>query len=270
MKKLLLIITITITILLSLTPFLFFLLTSFKSKGEISAIPPTLWPSWSLDSYVSIFKTYSLGQYLKNSLVVASMTTIINMIAATGCAYALSRLPIRGKRPLLFLLLMVAMFPQMVLAGPIWQILKSWNLLNTSAGLVMSYVALTLPLSVWILAVFFKNFPDELEEAARLDGCSRLRALIQIVLPLAAPGIFTAAILVFIYAWNEFFLALLFMTNPVVQTLPLGIVMFQGEHTMPWGEIAAASTVATLPLVVLVLLFQKRIITGLSAGAIKG
>ena len=134
----------------------------------------------------------------------------------------------------------------------------------------MPYVTLTLPLVIWILASFFKELPTELEDAARVDGCGTWQTLIHVMLPLAAPGIFTAAILTFIYAWNEFFFALLILTQPDMQTLPVGIALFQGEFTMPWGELAAASGMATLPLVGLVLLFQRWIISGLSAGAVKG
>lgn len=148
--------------------------------------------------------------------------------------------------------------------------LRSLALLNTFGGLIISYVALTLPMSIWVLASFFRDLPADLEESARVDGCSGIGALFRVVLPVAAPGLFTAAILVFIYAWNEFFFALIIMTEPGRQTLPVGIALFQGEYTVPWGEIAAASTVATVPLVALVLLFQRRIVSGLSAGAIKG
>jgi multiple sugar transport system permease protein len=168
------------------------------------------------------------------------------------------------------LLLIVSMFPQIAIAGPVWRILSDLGWLNTRPGLVVVYIALSLPLAVWILATFFKELPVEIEEAAFLDGCSRLQALWKVVFPLAAPGIFTAAILVFIHVWNEFFFALLILTNPRLQTLPVGIALFPGEYTMPWGEIAAASTIATLPLILLTLLFQRRIVRGLSAGAVKG
>jgi multiple sugar transport system permease protein len=162
------------------------------------------------------------------------------------------------------------MFPQIAIAGPVWQILERIGGLNTHWGLVLPYVTLTLPLAIWILASFFKELPAELEEAARVDGCGVWGALWRIMLPLAAPGIFTAAILIFVYAWNEFFFALLILTQPERQTLPVGIALFQGEFTMPWGELAAASVLATLPLVLLVILFQRWIISGLSAGAVKG
>jgi multiple sugar transport system permease protein len=162
------------------------------------------------------------------------------------------------------------MFPQISIAGPVWRILRTLGLLNTHIGLIVPYVTLTLPLGIWILATFFQELPRDLEDAALIDGWSPMQALLRVIVPLSAPGVFTAAILVFIYAWNEFFFALLIMTERRYQTLPVGIALFQGEFTLPWGEIAAASTVATVPLVLLVLLFQRRIVRGLSAGALRG
>ena len=162
------------------------------------------------------------------------------------------------------------MFPQISIAGPVWRILQHLGWLNSYQGLIIPYITLTLPLGVWILASFFKELPPELEAAARVDGCSHAQTLFRIIVPLSAPGVFTAAILVFIYAWNEFFFALLIMTQQDYQTLPVGIALFQGQYTMPWGEIAAASTVSTVPLVLMVFIFQKRIISGLTAGAVKG
>ena len=162
------------------------------------------------------------------------------------------------------------MFPQIAIAGPVWTILDRLQWLNTYQGLVAAYIALSLPLAIWILTTFFREVPREIEEAALIDGCSHLQALYKVVLPLAAPGLLTAGLLVFIHAWNEFFFALIIMTDPTVQTLPVGIALFPGEYTMPWGEIAAASTIATIPLVVLTLIFQRGIVRGLSAGAVKG
>ena len=163
-----------------------------------------------------------------------------------------------------------AMFPQITIAGPIWRFLRAVGWLNQYHGLILPYVALTLPLTIWILALFFREIPEELERAALVDGCSRPGALFRVILPLSAPGLFTAGILAFIYSWNEFFLALLIMTDPARQTMPVGIALFQGEHSIPWGEIAAASLITTLPLIILVLFFQRRIVDGLSAGAMKG
>ena len=269
-QKLLFSLSAALVIFISLAPFGWFVLTSLKSQGQVTAIPPAWLPKGSLHFYYAAFRQYGLLHYLGNSLVVAGLTTLLTVGVATFAAYALARLRLRWTGLVLGLLLAVGMFPQTSLAGPVWRILQSLGWLNTYQGLVLPYVTLTLPLGVWILTTFFRERPRELEGAALIDGCNRWQVLWRVILPLSAPGVFTASILVFIYAWNEFFFALLIMSERARQTLPVGIALFQGQYTMPWGEIAAASTVATLPLVVMVLLFQKRIVSGLSTGAIKG
>jgi len=254
----------------SLLPFLWFFDTSLKTRLQITAIPPVLVPSGSLQMYESALARYDLLYYVKNSIITAGATTIMTLLISVPAAYALARLKVRFKGALMGGLLLVSMFPQISIAGPVWRLLSSLQLLNTYQGLILPYVTLTLPLGVWIIASFFQELPLDLEDAARIDGCGHFQALWRVIIPLAAPGVFTAAILVFIYAWNEFFFALLIMTQQKYQTLPVGIALFQGEYTLPWGEIAAASTVATVPLVLLVFLFQRRIVSGLSAGAVKG
>jgi multiple sugar transport system permease protein len=263
-------IIICMIVFLSLLPFLWFLDTSLKTQIEVTAIPPGLFPSGSLHFYASAIEKYNLLHYVKNSLIVSSITTLITLTVSVFAGYALARLRIKYKGLIMGSLLLVSMFPQISIAGPVWKILQSFGWLNTYQGLVLPYVTLTLPLGVWILTSFFRELPVDLERAARIDGCSHFQALFKIVIPLAVPGVFTAAILIFIYAWNEFFFALLIMTEQKYQTLPVGIALFQGQYAMPWGEIAAASIVATVPLVLLVFLFQRRIIRGLSAGAVKG
>jgi multiple sugar transport system permease protein len=253
-----------------LVPFLWFVLTSLKSSTELTRIPPTLIPSFHLDFYRSALQQYGLLRYCLNSVIVAGSATLITVAVGALTAYAIARFRHKWTNGYLFLLLAISMFPQIAIAGPVWRILNGLELLNTYPGLVAAYIALSLPLAVWILTTFFYEVPVEVEEAALLDGCSRLQALYKVVLPLAAPGIFAAALLVFIQAWNEFFFALIIMTDPTVQTLPVGIALFPGEYTMPWGEIAAASTIATIPLILLTLLFQRGIVRGLSAGAVKG
>jgi len=270
MKRPLFMIAVILIVLGSLLPFLWFVDTSLKTEVEITSIPPVLFPSGSLQFYWSSIERYSLFTYVRNSMIVALSTTLVTLLLSVFAGYALSRLRIRYKGLIMGGLLTVSMFPQISIAGPVWKILQSLNWLNTYQGLIVPYVTLTLPLGVWITASFFRDLPEEIEDAARLDGCGHFQTLFRIMLPLAAPGIFTAAILVFIYAWNEFFFALLIMTRQDVQTLPVGIALFQGQYTMPWGEIAAASTVATVPIVIMVFLFQKRIVRGLSAGALKG
>jgi multiple sugar transport system permease protein len=254
MNRILFAITTCIIVFLSLLPFFWFLNTSVKTPVEITAIPPILFPSGTLHSYQSAIEEHKLLHFVKNMFA----------------GYALARLRLKYKGVIMGSLLLVSMFPQISIAGPVWKILNTLGWLNSYQGLIAPYVTLTLPLGIWILTSFFKELPEELEDAARIDGCTHLQTLFKIMLPLAAPGVFTAAILVFIYAWNEFFFALLIMTQQTFQTLPVGIALFQGQYTLPWGEIAAASTVATVPLVLLVLLFQRRIVRGLSAGAIKG
>jgi len=269
LNKIFFYITTLTVVVLSLLPFAWFVDTSLKSSLEVTMIPPVLVPSGTLQSYKSAIEDYNLLRYVKNSLIVAGSVTMLTLIISIFAGYALARLRLRYKGLIMGSLLMVSMFPQISIAGPVWTLLQMAGWLNSYQGLIIPYVTLTLPLGVWILASFFKELPDELEDAARIDGCGHFRTLFKIIVPLAAPGVFTAAILVFIYAWNEFFFALLIMTQQQLQTLPVGIALFQGQYTLPWGEIAAASTVATVPLVLLVFVFQKRIVRGLSAGAVK-
>ncbi len=269
-RRILLGLGILLTVVGSLFPFFWFVITSFKSQQEVEAIPPTWLPSGGVGFYRSALVEYHLADYILNSVVVAGATTLIALAVGIPAAYALARLKLPGKTWIMGGLLSVSMFPQVAIAGPVWQILEGLGGLNTRWGLLLPYITLTLPLVIWILASFFKELPEELEEAARVDGCGVFQTMIRVMVPLAAPGIFTAAILTFIYAWNEFFFALLILTQPEKQTLPVGIALFQGEFSMPWGELAAASVIATLPLVILVICFQRWIVSGLSAGAVKG
>ncbi|MGD9031726.1 MAG: carbohydrate ABC transporter permease [Desulfobacteraceae bacterium] len=270
MKKAIFIFGILLAAAFSLVPFLWFVSSSFKSQTQVTAIPPQWWPAFSFEFFRSAIRDYGIAHYLVNSVIVAGSTTLVTISLGALSGYGLARLPKRWSHLILMGILACAMFPQIAIAGPIWRFLQLMGWLNTYHGLVLPYVALTLPLAVWILTLFFQEIPQELEAAALVDGCTRLGTLMRVILPISAPGLFTASILSFIYAWNEFFLALLIMTDPVRQTMPVGIALFQGEHTVPWGEIAAASLITTAPLVVMVLLFQRRIVTGLSAGAIKG
>ena len=253
-----------------LLPFLWFVLTSFKSPAELTAIPPKLVPSFHWDFYRSALVNHGLLRYVGNSLIVAGAATFITIAVGSLAAYAMARFQLAWTKFYLLALLAMTMFPQIAIAGPVWSILDHLGWLNSFHGLVTAYIALSLPLAIWILTTFFAEVPVAIEEAALIDGCSRLQALYRVVLPVAAPGILTAALLIFIYTWNEFFFALIILTDPDVQTLPVGIALFPGEYTMPGGEIAAASTMATLPLIALTLLFQRGIIRGLAAGAVKG
>jgi len=270
MKKIIIPAGVLLMAVFSLVPFLWFVLTSWKSASEISAIPPALWPSFHWQHYQAAIERHGLLRYIANSAIVAGATTVVSIALAALAAYALARFQLRWARYYLLLLLALSMFPQIAIAGPVWRLLSGLGWLNTYHGIIAAYIALSLPFATWVLTTFFKELPYDIEEAALIDGCTRWQVLRLVVLPVAAPGVFTAAILVFIHAWNEFFFALIILTYPAVQTLPVGIALFPGEYTMPWGEIAAASTIATLPLVALTLIFQRRIVQGLSAGAVKG
>jgi multiple sugar transport system permease protein len=262
--------TIALFVATSLLPYVWFAAASFKTPVDIIGVPPRLWSAWTLDAFRSAIIGHGLLRYLWNSVLVAGATTVLTLAVAAPAGYALARFRFFGRRALLALALAAAMFPQVATAGPIWRLLRFVGLLNTLPGLVLPHVSLGLPLALWLLASFFRELPVDLEEAALVDGASRLTVLRRVVAPLAAPAVFTTAILVFINSWNEFFFALLVLSDPARQTLPLGIALFPGQFTMPWGEIAAASLAATLPLVALVLLLQRRIVSGLVAGALKG
>lgn len=269
-NKILFILGVFLAAAFSLAPFLWFVSAAFKDQTQITAIPPEWLPSFTVEAFSSTVTRYGIFHYLWNSVIVAGGATLVTIILGALAGYALARLSRGWAQIILMGILACAMFPQIAIVGPVWRFLKFMGWLNTYQGLILPYVALTLPLAIWILAVFFREMPEELESAALVDGCTRLGSLVRVIIPLSAPGLFTAAILTFIYAWNEFFLALLIMTDPARQTMPVGIALFQGEHTIPWGEIAAASLITTAPLIFMVLLFQRRIVTGLSAGAIKG
>lgn len=252
-------------------PFLWQVLTSLKTPQELFSIPPTWIPSKIYTGYyIEVFTKRPFVVYLKNSFIVSSLTTLFSIFISSFAAYALARLKFSGKAVILSLVLSVSMFPGIAIISPLFLFLKDVNLLNSYGGLVLTYTTFAIPLSLWILTSFFKEIPFELEESAKVDGATPMEAFIKIIMPLATPGMFTAAILTFIAAWNEFLFALVFNTQDLMRTVPVGIAMFPGEHDLPWGDIAAASVVVTVPLIIMVLAFQKRIISGLTSGAVKG
>jgi multiple sugar transport system permease protein len=254
----------------SLAPFAWFVVTSLKSPAEIAARPPTMLPERAVAvNYTSLVETHRIWLPIRNSAIVSALTVLVAIPLAAPAAYALARLRFRGRRALLFGILAASMFPPIIIAHTLVGWLYALGWINTFQGLIVPYVSLVLPLAIWILAAFFRDLPPELEDAARVDGCTRAGALARVVLPVAAPAVATTAILTFIYAWNEFFFASIVTDNDAVRTLPVAIAQFHGRFTLPWGEVAAASVIATLPLLVLVLALQRRIVDGLTQGAVK-
>jgi multiple sugar transport system permease protein len=265
---------VTAFVVFCLAPFVWTLLTSLKGPSTIFEVPIRYVPSPpDVVNYRDIFALYRFRWALLNSAIVASSATAISLVIGSLCAYAIARLNFPFKNALLALVLAIAMFPGIAIIGPLFRQFNAWGLTNNYLALILPNVTFTLPICIWVLTAFFSELPGELEESARVDGCTRLQAFYKITIPLAAPGVFTAAILLFIQAWNEFLFARTFMSQPERLTATVAIAQFEGADAAaqyPWGQITAASIVITLPLVVLVLLFQRRIISGLTAGAVKG
>lgn len=267
--------TLIATIVLFCTlPFIWTMITSLKTLSEIYASPATYIPrALTLDHWEDVLTLTRFTRSLLNSAIVASSATAISLLVGSSCAYAIARLHFPGKSVVLAVVLAVAMFPGIAILSPLYLLFRDWGLINTRLSLILPYVTFTLPVCIWTLTAFFRDLPLEVEEAARVDGCTRWQVYRQIVIPLAAPGVFTTAILLFIAAWNEFLFARTFISDQALYTAPVAVAQFEGADiaaARPWGQISAAAVVTTLPLVLLVLLFQRRIISGLTAGAIKG
>jgi ABC-type glycerol-3-phosphate transport system permease component len=246
------------------------LVASLTTEARLFEAPSLVPSAVSLEHYRALFDARDFLVPIRNSVVVAGLTTLFVIPIAALCAYALARMPFRGKRVLLALVLAVSMFPQISIVAPLYLGLRTLGLLNTYPGLVLPYLTFSMPLAIWLLTGFFRHFPRELEEAAMLDGASRFRALREIVMPLAGPGLASTAILTFLYCWNEFLFALSFTLGPERYTVPVAIALFRGRYQVPWGEVLAGALVATIPVVILVLAFQRHIVAGLTAGATKG
>lgn len=252
-------------------PALWILLTSLKTEGELTRVPITWLPQApTLANYVRAFADQPLALFLLNSVVVALLSTAATLLVSVLAAYALARLRIRFRGLVLSAIVAVSTFPLVTLLVPLFETMRALNLLNTYTALVLPYVVLSLPVCTLVLVSFFEAIPRDLENAAMVDGCTRVGALFKVVVPLSAPGLFTAGILAFVNAWDEFLLALSFNSTPSMRTLPVGITLYQGEFAFPWPVISAALVVAIVPLAVLIVLFQERVVSGLTAGGMKG
>jgi ABC-type glycerol-3-phosphate transport system permease component len=261
---------LTLLVLASALPFYWAVVSSFTPEARLFESPSLFPRQLVLDHYRILFTERNFWVPIRNSLIVAGTTTLFCVAIGGLCAYALARLEFRGKALLLGLVLAVGMFPQISVVSPLYLVLRALRLINTYPGLVLPYLTFAMPLTIWLLVGFFRQLPAELEEAAMVDGAGRMRAFREVIVPLALPGLATTAILTFVYSWNEFLFALSFTLGPERQTVPVAIALFRGQYQVPWGQILAAALVATAPVTVLVLLFQRRIVQGLTAGAVKG
>ena len=256
-----------------LLPIVWIISLSFKGPTETAAGSPQFLPKEpTLKNYSDIFNNPDFKDSLINSLGIAAISTTLSVILATLAAYAIARLDFKGKKLVLSIALAIAMFPVVALVGPLFDLWRTLGLFNTWPGLIIPYMSFTLPLAIWTLSAFFREIPWEMEQAAQVDGATSWQAFRKVIVPLAAPGVFTAAILTFFFAWNEFVLALSLTSTTASRTVPAQLSYFVGPDPFnpPYGQLATASVIVTVPIIIIVLLFQRRIVAGLTSGAVKG
>jgi multiple sugar transport system permease protein len=235
----------------------------YKVPLDYVPLPPTA------ENFQAVFDVHQFPGNVANSLVVATLTTLLTLALGSPAAYALARLNIRHKSAFMALFLGIAIFPAIGMVCPLYVAMAKLGLINKYPALVIPYTLFTLPLAIWILTQFFSTLPKSLEDAALIDGCTPVQAFLRVIMPLSAPGLFTSAILIFIWSWNEFLFALIMTSTPESRTVPVALALFAGLHELPWGTIAAATLISVLPVVVLVVLFQRRIVEGLTSGVEK-
>lgn len=254
-------------------PFYWALNSSLKTEAELQKTPATFWPdSLVLDNYRAIFQNDKFTRGLLNSAIVAASTTTLCLLVGSFGAFALGKLRFRGKTPSLYLILAMTMFPQIAVLSGLYAVINTLNL-HPIPSMILSYMIFTMPFTVWVMTSFFKALPGEIMLSAQVDGATPFQTFYMILLPLTAPALVTTGLLAFIAAWNEYLFALTFTTiNPSARTVPVAVALFTGTiaHQEPFGEIMAAAVVVTVPLIALVLIFQQKIVAGLTAGAVKG
>ena len=262
---------VLIIVLYTVFPFYWAIASSLRTGSDLfsTALIPTE-PAWS--NYVAVFREQPFARNIANSLFVAVSTVVISLALAVAAAYALGRINFRGRRPLLFTILGVSMFPQIAVLSGMFELVRALGLYNNLLALTLSYMIFTLPFTVWVLTTFMRELPKELEEAAIVDGAKPFTIITRVFMPLLGPALITTGLLAFIAAWNEFLFALTFTLTQDMRTVPVAIALISGAsaYELPWGNIMAASVIVTVPLILLVLIFQRRIVSGLTAGAVKG
>jgi len=262
---------VAIIVFVSVFPFYYAILTSFKSGTalfEINYLPT----HFSLDNYIAVLTTGVFVRNLANSILVATSVVVLALFLAVTAAFALARVSFRGRGLLLMTILAVSMFPQIAVLAGLFELVRAFGLFNTPFALIFSYTIFTLPFTVWVLTTFMRDLPVEIEEAAIVDGASPWVIITKVFMPLMWPALVTTGLLAFIAAWNEFLFALTFTSSNETRTVPVAIALLSGasQYEIPWGRIMAASVIVTVPLVVLVLIFQRKIVQGLTAGGVKG
>jgi ABC-type glycerol-3-phosphate transport system permease component len=251
-------------------PLFWALVASVSPEARLFERPSLVPREIVLDHYRALLSERRFWLPVKNSIVVAGSTTVICVLVGALAAHAIARLRFGGRRWVLAALLALTLFPQVSLLAPLYSFLRAMRLIDTYAGLVLPYLTFAMPLAVWLLVSYMAQLPADVEDAARVDGAGGLRVLWEVTLPLSLPGIAATSVITFIYCWNEFLVALSFTVGPGHRTVPVALALFRGQYEVPWGEIFAAATVSTAPVAILVLVLQRRIVQGLTAGAVKG
>lgn len=257
-------------VVFSIGPLYYALITSLGRGTQ--ALQARLWPaSWSLDNYAAVFREQPFGLSIANSLLVAAGSVSVALVLGLIAAYALGRLQFRGRGLLLASLLSVSMFPQIAMLSGLFELIRALGLYNTRVGLTLSYLVLTCPFTVWLLTTYMREIPREIEEAAIIDGATPWVIASRVFAPVMAPALVSTGLLAFVAAWNEFLFALTFTLTPHQRTVPVAIALMSGAsaYELPWGQIMAASVIVSVPIVILALVFQRRIVAGLTSGAIK-
>jgi multiple sugar transport system permease protein len=259
-----------------LLPVVWIISLSFKSQDSITLGNPGFFPSGGTgagwDNYRAVWDNDQFKRAILNSIGISLIATALSVMVATLAAYAIARLEFRGKRLVLSMALAIAMFPVVSLVGPLFDLWRKLGIYDTWPGLIIPYMSFTLPLAIWTLSAFFREIPWEMEQAAQVDGATSWQAFRKVIVPLAAPGVFTAAILTFFFAWNEFVLAISLTSTTKSRTVPAQMSFFVGPDPFnpPFSQLATASVIVTIPVIIIVLLFQRRIVAGLTSGAVKG
>ena len=261
---------VALILVFTLFPFYYAVISSLKTGSHLFSVD-YLPRHWAWGNYVDLFRDQPFAHNILNSLLVASAVVALSLLLAVTAGYALSRMHFRGRGLLLMTVLGVSMFPQVAVLSGMFELIRLFGLYNNLAGLTLSYLLFTLPFTLWVLTTFMRSLPRELEEAAIMDGAGPLTIILRVFLPLMGPALVSTGLLAFIAAWNEFLFALTFTLTDEQRTVPVAIALISGasEHELPWGHIMAASVIVTLPLILLVLFFQRRILAGLTAGAVK-
>lgn len=253
-----------------LFPVLVMISTALKTINDVYRVPP-IWvpPTMAWENFAEIWTRYPLASYIRNSVIIAGGSTLLNLLAAVPAGYAVARLRFRGRTVFMLLLLVIQMFSPVIVLIPLFKVMAHLHLLDTYWSLIVTNTVFTLAFSIWMLASYFRSIPVEIEEAALVDGCSRGRAIVQVAIPLAAPGVVTTIVYIFITVWNEFVFALTFVTRTEMRTMTVGLYNFVGRWTVQWHHLMAAALVGVVPVVILFMLVQRHLVRGLTLGAVK-